>query len=55
MRRLSRRYFCGREHFRSLSEEHAAAKCASCPGCTVQCDFGVRVAERLTHIQGILA
>jgi len=45
----------GREHFKTLSAEHAAVRCATCPGCTVQCPEGVHVAERLTHIQGMLA
>jgi aryl-alcohol dehydrogenase-like predicted oxidoreductase len=45
----------GREHFQTLSAEHAGVRCATCPGCTVECPQGVRVAERLTHIQGMLA
>jgi hypothetical protein len=45
----------GREHFQTLSAAHATVRCATCPGCTVECPQGVRVAERLTHIQGMLA
>ena len=45
----------GREHFQTLSAEHASVRCADCPGCTVECPHGVRVAERLAHIQGMLA
>ena len=45
----------GREHFQTLSAEHASVRCAACPGCTVECPQGVRVAERLAHIQGMLA
>ena len=45
----------GREHFQTLSAEHASVRCATCPGCTVECPHGVRVPERLAHIQGMLA
>jgi aryl-alcohol dehydrogenase-like predicted oxidoreductase len=45
----------GREHFQTLSAEHASVRCATCPGCTVECPEGVRVASRMAHIQGMLA
>jgi predicted aldo/keto reductase-like oxidoreductase len=40
-----------RERFLEFDPEHAAAKCADCPGCTVQCPHGVRVADRLIRAQ----
>jgi uncharacterized protein len=43
----------GRERFQELSSEHASVRCADCPGCTVQCPHGVRVAERLIRAQEI--
>jgi uncharacterized protein len=45
----------GRERFQELAPEHASAKCADCPGCTVQCPQGVRVAERLIRAQELFA
>jgi predicted aldo/keto reductase-like oxidoreductase len=45
----------GRENFRTLSEEHASVRCAECPGCTVECPHGVRVAERLIRAQELFA
>ena len=45
----------GRERFAELSAEHAAVKCAECPGCTVECPRGVRVAERLIRAQELFA
>jgi predicted aldo/keto reductase-like oxidoreductase len=44
-----------RERFRELSPEHAAVRCDSCPGCTVQCPHGVVVAERLIRAQELFA
>ena len=41
----------GRERFKELKSEHAAVRCAECPGCTVVCPHGVRVAERLIRAQ----
>jgi uncharacterized protein len=41
----------GRERFQELSSEHASVRCADCPGCTVACPHGVRVAERLIRAQ----
>jgi predicted aldo/keto reductase-like oxidoreductase len=45
----------GRERFRELSPEHASVKCGECPGCTVECPFGVRVAGRLAQAQELFA
>ncbi len=44
-----------RERFLELAPEHTSVKCAACPGCTVQCPHGVRVAERLTRAQELFA
>ncbi len=41
----------GRERFQELSAGHASVRCADCPGCTVACPQGVRVAERLIRAQ----
>jgi uncharacterized protein len=45
----------GRENFQTLSDEHAAVRCGDCPGCTVACPHGVRVAERLIRAQELFA
>jgi hypothetical protein len=45
----------GRERYLELDSEHASTKCADCPGCTVQCPYGVKVAERLIRAQEIFA
>ena len=45
----------GRERFRELTPEHASVRCASCPGCTVQCPHGVLVADRLIRAQELFA
>jgi predicted aldo/keto reductase-like oxidoreductase len=45
----------GRERFAELSPEHASARCADCPGCTVQCPHGVQVAQRLARAQELFA
>jgi uncharacterized protein len=45
----------GRENYRTLAPEHADARCGDCPGCTVQCPHGVKVAERLIHAQELFA
>ena len=44
----------GRERFLELAPEHTSVKCADCPGCTVQCPHGVKVAERLTQGAGTI-
>jgi predicted aldo/keto reductase-like oxidoreductase len=45
----------GRERFQELSAEQVAVKCGDCPGCTVQCPYGVRVAHRVTRAQELFA
>jgi len=45
----------GRERFRELTPEYASVRCASCPGCTVQCPHGVLVADRLIRAQELFA
>jgi aryl-alcohol dehydrogenase-like predicted oxidoreductase len=44
-----------RERFLELDPAHASAKCGDCPGCTVQCPHGVRVAERMIRAQEMFA
>jgi uncharacterized protein len=45
----------GRERFRELDAAHAAVKCGDCPGCTVQCPYGVNVTGRLIRAQELFA
>lgn len=45
----------GRERFRELPAEQASVRCADCPGCTVQCPHGVKVADRLIRAQELFA
>jgi len=45
----------GRQHFLELPEEVTRVRCDSCPGCTVKCPNGVRVAERLIRAQELFA
>jgi len=44
-----------RERYQELDPAHASAKCADCPGCTVQCPHGVKVASRLMRAQELFA
>jgi hypothetical protein len=41
----------GRENFLQLPPQQAAVKCGDCPGCTVECPYGVKVSERLIRAQ----
>jgi predicted aldo/keto reductase-like oxidoreductase len=41
----------GRERFLELSAEQVGVRCAECPGCTVECPHGVKVAKQLTRAQ----
>jgi len=45
----------GRERFRELDSSHAAVKCNECPGCTIQCPYGVNVTGRLIRAQELFA
>jgi aryl-alcohol dehydrogenase-like predicted oxidoreductase len=45
----------GRESFLRLPREQAAVKCGNCPGCTVECPYGVKVSERLIRAQELFA
>ena len=45
----------GRERFLGMESSHTAVRCGSCPGCTVQCPYGVKVAERLIRAQDLFA
>jgi hypothetical protein len=44
-----------RERYSELAPAHAATRCAECPGCTVECPYGVRVASRLIRAQELFA
>jgi hypothetical protein len=45
----------GRENFLQLPREQAGVKCGDCPGCTVECPYGVKVSERLIRAQEMFA
>jgi predicted aldo/keto reductase-like oxidoreductase len=45
----------GRERFLQLDAAHTAVRCTECPGCTVQCPYGVHVAQRLIRAQDLFA
>ncbi len=45
----------GRERYLQLAPEHASAKCGDCPVCTVQCPYGVKVAQRMSRAQELFA
>jgi uncharacterized protein len=45
----------GRERFLELGEQHGQVRCASCPGCTVECPYGVRVSQRVGRAQDLFA
>jgi predicted aldo/keto reductase-like oxidoreductase len=45
----------GREQYLQLAPEHVSAKCASCPGCTVECPYGVKVAREMARAQELFA
>jgi hypothetical protein len=45
----------GRERFLGLDAAHTAVRCNDCPGCTVQCPYGVQVAQRLIRAQDLFA
>lgn len=41
----------GRERFQELDPVYTSVKCADCPGCTVQCPYGVQIASRMARGQ----
>jgi aryl-alcohol dehydrogenase-like predicted oxidoreductase len=45
----------GRERYLGLDTAHVSAKCGDCPECTVNCPYGVRVAQRMTRAQEMFA
>jgi predicted aldo/keto reductase-like oxidoreductase len=45
----------GREKFLELSAEVSEVRCNLCPTCTVNCPFGVNVANRLSRAQEMFA
>ena len=45
----------GRERFLGLDAAHTAVRCNDCPSCTVQCPYGVQVAQRLIRAQDLFA
>jgi aryl-alcohol dehydrogenase-like predicted oxidoreductase len=45
----------GRERFLQLDTAHTSVRCTECPGCTVQCPYGVHVAQRLIRAQDLFA
>lgn len=45
----------GRERFMEMDTPHTAVRCGECPGCTVQCPYGVQVAQRLIRAQDLFA
>jgi hypothetical protein len=45
----------GRREFQQLPPGLRAVRCGDCPDCTVRCSNGVRVRERLSRSQTVLA
>ena len=45
----------GRERYLELEPAHANSKCGECQSCTVECPYGVKVAQRMTRAQEIFA
>jgi predicted aldo/keto reductase-like oxidoreductase len=45
----------GRERFLEMDETHASVKCADCAGCTVECPYGVKVAQQLIRAQEVFS
>jgi hypothetical protein len=50
-----KQFALGRERFLELEPAHTAVRCGDCPGCTVQCPYGVKVAQRLIRAQELFA
>ena len=45
----------GRERFKELADEHAAARCGECAECTVHCPHGVKVQSQMARAQELFA
>jgi predicted aldo/keto reductase-like oxidoreductase len=45
----------GRERFLSMPENHINVRCSDCPGCTVNCPYDVKVADRVARAQELFA
>lgn len=45
----------GREKFRELAPGASAVRCEGCPGCTVNCPYGVEVANQVSRAQELFA
>jgi len=45
----------GRERYLELAPEHVSARCADCSGCTVECPYGVKVAQEMARAQELFA
>ena len=45
----------GRDRYLQLHPSHASARCENCPGCTVQCPYGVQVAAQMARAQALFA
>lgn len=43
----------GRERYMEMSPEHVSVRCGDCPGCTVQCPYGVKVAKQVIRAQDL--
>ncbi len=45
----------GRERYSAMDPAHASARCSNCPGCSVQCPYGVDVAGQVARAQELFA
>ena len=45
----------GRERYMEMAPEHVSVRCGDCPGCTVQCPYGVKVAQQVIRAQDLFA
>jgi len=45
----------GRERYLAMDAAHVSARCGNCSGCTIECPYGVRVAEEMTRAQELFA
>ena len=47
-------YTLGRQRYLELDASHRTTRCCECPGCTVECPFGVKVAAEMARAQELL-